>query len=91
MPTTRARTARKGTARITPAAVEAYKKRDFEKLQDELGLGPGDRSPLDPENNCWGLLACPWTPESIRAAESIRDRIEAIIRGTECPQADQSE
>jgi hypothetical protein len=54
MATKRTRKSRNLRARVTPAAVAAYRAKDYAALHLELRLAPWEVSPLD----AWG--DCPW-------------------------------
>lgn len=58
MATKRSRKSRTLRARVTPAAVAAYRAKDYAALHAELRLAPWEVSPLD----AWG--DCPWTGRS---------------------------
>ncbi len=62
MPTKRLKRMRPLAAKITPAAVAAYKAGDRGDLHDQLRLKPWQASPLDVEG------PCPYSPPYVIAA-----------------------
>ena len=57
MPTKRTKRARPLAAKITPAAVEAFRSGDRRELHNQLRLKPWQVSPLDAHDG-----PCPWHP-----------------------------
>lgn len=85
MPTKRTKRARPQVRRITPEAVEAFRRRDGLELHRALGLKPWERSPLDvdlrvkpPTATATGQIA--WL-ETWPQAYMLREALEAAIRG----------